>query len=104
MNMDYEGTNPQYPHDLSDQEAAAGFERAVIDAPGGAYAFEPSRIKVVIRNLGSGKIAIKMAVPGGGASYAIWDRATAGPVEHGAASLAELAARYPLSSKPKDSK
>src|SRR4051812_11821229 len=95
--MDYEGTNQLYPHDLSTEEAAAGFKTTVIPAPGGAYAFEPTRIRVVIRDLVGGKIAIKLAAPHGKISYAIWDRNSARPVEDGAASLDELALRYPLS-------
>ena len=65
-------TSDMFPSDITAQEKAAGFCVSEVPNPMGHYAFSPKMVDAVVRALPDGKLAVKMAYPGGGVVYAIW--------------------------------
>lgn len=86
------GTDDMFPTAVSGEEREFGFAEVVIPKPTTAYAFEPTHIRAIAAELGSGMRAIKMNGPGG-VAYAIWND-KGRPAASEASSLQELRLRF----------
>lgn len=88
-------TDEMFPTQITPQEQTAGFRLTQIKNPKGHYFLQPAQVDAVVRDLGGGKIAVKMSGITGGAEYAIWN-AQQRPVDNATSSLAALLTRYPV--------
>lgn len=93
--------DPGFPTDVTQEEDNAGFVACTVKNPNGGYGMPfgmsgpDPEIQAVVRDLGNGLRAVKMAFPvTGGIRYAIWndkDRPVDGPYH----SLEALQQKYP---------
>lgn len=84
-----------YPVEISAEEAAHGFQLAVIDHPTSGYSENATHTRVVLADLGDCLVAVKMRSPEGMIRYAIKDSHTWVSKEESAINLSDLISRFP---------